>query len=518
MRRRPQWSLAVWLLVSHAVVGLFAVVALLLTGVLADDLRSQTSDALQGQAHTWAMNLAAEVEDTGRSLTEVAERAGPRFSETRERVLIGLQVVDVDANIIASSVSANDRWLGEAPEVQAALAGAIGRNARPRDPAWFTRTALLDGPSRFGDVRLFVAAPIVVDGRIVGAIVVSRTPRAPVQAIVQMGSPLLWRVLAIALIAVSIALTGGYFGSRSFRRLVSAAQSIASGSTEAYQLESVRGSRVAEVSALAAAVETMGQRLRRRMDGAEAFAGNAAHEFRTPIATLRGTLELLRDDPSMPARQREKFLDTGISELRRLDDLVGGLLELGRAQRLARNEDVDLDALLHRFADAHDVAVEGKAGFIAGSEAALEVVVGNLLDNAAQHGGPGVGIRVARSSTDVVVEVVDDGAGIAPEAGQRLFDRFFTTDRQRGIGLGLAVVRGLVHAHGGTIAVDSQPGCTRFVVQLPLRPRSPISEAGGPGGLPNGKEPFAVDVHAPEAAVLARNPHAGERANPGGGG
>lgn len=472
VRRRPQWSLAVWLLVSHVVVGLVAVVALLLTGVLADDLRTQTSQALEGLAHTWAMNLAAEVEDTGRSLTEVADRAGPRVSETRERVLIGLQVVDKNANIIASAVAPTDSWLGEAPEVQDALAGVVGRNARPRNPAWLGRSALLDGPSRFGDVRLFVAAPIVVRGQIVGAVIVSRTPRAPVQAIVQMGSPLLWRVLAIALSAVLIALTGGYFGSRSFRRLVSAAQSIASGADDASELESVRGSRVAEVCALAAAVETMGQRLRRRMDGAEAFAGNAAHEFRTPIATLRGTLELLRDDPSMPPRQREKFLDTGISELHRLDNLVGGLLELGRAQRLTKDDDVDLDALLHRFAEAHDVAVEGEAGFVVGSEAALEVVVGNLLHNAAQHGGPRIGIRTTRSSTDVVVEVIDDGPGITREAVGHLFDRFFTTDRQRGIGLGLAVVRGLVRAHGGTIAVQSEPGCTRFVVRLPCEVRA----------------------------------------------
>lgn len=468
MGRRPQWSLAVWLLVSHVVVGLVAVVALLLTGVLADDLRSQTSQALEGQAQTWAMNLAAEVEGSGRSLTEVARGAKPRFSKARERVLIGLQVVDTEARIVASSVSPNDRSLADAPEVRAALLGAVGRNARPRDPAWITRSALLDGPSRFGDVRLFVAAPIVVHGEIVGAVVVSRTPRAPVQAMVQMGSPLVWRVLAIALIAALVALTGGYFGSRSFRRLVSAAQSIASGSDEVGLLASVRGSRVAEVGSLAEAVDTMGKRLRRRMDGAEAFAGNAAHEFRTPIATLRGTLELLRDDPSMPSKQRERFLDTGISELRRLDDLVGGLLELGRAQRLTKNEEVDLDTLLHRFAESHGVAVEGRAGVIAGSRAALEVVVGNLLDNAAQHGGSKVEVRAARSDTQVVFEVIDDGPGIAPGAAAKLFDRFFTTDRQQGIGLGLAVVRGLVRAHGGTIDVHSQPGCTRFVVLLPL--------------------------------------------------
>ncbi len=473
MGRRPQWSLAVWLLVSHVVVGLVAVVALLLTGVLADDLRSQTSQALEGQAQTWAMNLAAEVEDSGRSLTEVAQGARPRFSKARERVLIGLQVVDTEARIVASSVSPNDRSLADAPEVRAALLGAVGRNARPRDPAWITRSALLDGPSRFGDVRLFVAAPIVVHGEIVGAVVVSRTPRAPVQAMVQMGSPLVWRVLAIALIAALVALTGGYFGSRSFRRLVSAAQSIASGSDEVGLLASVRGSRVAEVGSLAEAVDTMGKRLRRRMDGAEAFAGNAAHEFRTPIATLRGTLELLRDDRSMPSKQRERFLDTGISELRRLDDLVGGLLELGRAQRLTKNEEVDLDTLLHRFAESHGVAVEGRAGVIAGSRAALEVVVGNLLDNALKYAAGRVTVSVQRTGASAVLSVADDGPGIPADDLPHVFERLYVTQRaprraEQSSGLGLAIVRELVAAMGGTVEVGSPEGSgTAFTVTFP---------------------------------------------------
>ncbi len=75
---------------------------------------------------------------------------------------------------------------------------------------------------------------------------------------------------------------------------------------------------------------------------------------------------------------------------------------------------------------------------------------------------------MARLGTEVQVEVFDDGAGISADAAACLFERFFTIDRQRGIGPGLAVVRGLLHAHGGAIDVDSKPGSTRFVVRLPL--------------------------------------------------
>lgn len=446
------------------VVGLGAVFVLLLTGVLDRDLRWQTANALEAQAHAWALAIEGDLAAGHGTLREVADLRANQLTQARARTRAGLQVVDHHATVIASASPANDASLAGDREVAAALQGEIGRAARPRR-SWWTRDDLaLDSESRLADVRLFVAVPVRQGAEVVGAVVASRTPRAQVQALVQLGSPLLWRIVAVAGFAALVALTAGYFGSRSFRRLARAARSIADGCTHQDELRHLQRSHVLEVGEVARVVETMGQRLRLRMDGAEAFAGNAAHEFRTPIATLRGTLELMREDLAMSPSQRERFLDNGIAELARLDGLVGGLLELGRAQRLHAKDAIDLDALLRRLVEPHGAQLEGSAGWMLGSAPALETVAANLLDNAACHGGPNIVVQAWQNAGAHGFAVVDDGPGIGASTLDRIFERFFTTDRRGGVGLGLAIVRGLVEAHGGMIRVESKPGCTRFSV------------------------------------------------------
>lgn len=466
--RAPRGSLAVWLLVSHLCVGLAAVIVLLLSGTLDADLRHQTQTSLRAQAHLWALDLQDEVARGHGTLAAVAARVEPRLAEAKSRTLSGIQIVDTQATVLASAGVTRDVSLWDAPEVRVALAGGVGHIERPRDPVWRRSDVDLTGPSRFGDVRSFVAVPVVVDGELLGAVVVSRTPRGALQALAQIGSPLAWRVIALLGFAIVLALTAGHYGSRSLRQLVRAARSIAAGARRPTSLDDVRRSRVDEVRRVADAVDTMGSRLRARMDDAEAFAGNAAHQFRTPIATVGGTLELLRDDPSMPAAQRDRFLDTGIAELSRLDALVGGLLQLGRARRLATDARVDLDALLRETARFHGAPLEGHAGTVEGNAAALHTIAANLVDNAHQHGGPSVRLRAWRTRDEAGFVVEDDGAGIPADARPRIFQRFFTTDRDHGVGLGLPVVRELVHAHGGRLDLSSAPGRTAFTVALPV--------------------------------------------------
>jgi two-component system sensor histidine kinase ChvG len=224
---------------------------------------------------------------------------------------------------------------------------------------------------------------------------------------------------------------------------------------------------VREVAALAGAVDTMRAQLQARLDYIDEFAGNVAHEFRTPIATLRGTFELLTDDPDMDAAQRERFFRNALAELQRLDALVGGLLALARAERPAQAEPVDLDAVL-RAACRDRARLEGTAGLVVGAEHQLRAVVDNLIDNARRHAAARTITVVAWSEPGIAgFEVVDDGRGIPGEALQRVFDRFYTTDRQRGIGLGLPTARLICRAHGGDISVRSRPGRTVFCVALP---------------------------------------------------
>ncbi|MCA9704624.1 MAG: HAMP domain-containing protein, partial [Myxococcales bacterium] len=326
------------------------------------------------------------------------------------------------------------------------------------------------GPSRFADVRTFVAVPVRVHEQVVGAVIVSRTPREQVQAIVQMAPRLVTGLLVMVLLTVAIAVASGHRGSRSLRRLARAALAIARGAPQAPELHALRTSRVHEVAALAGAVDTMRAQLQARLRYIDEFAGNVAHEFRTPIATLRGTFELLHDDPGMPAAQRERFVSNALAELTRLDALVGGLLALARAERPAAPERVDLQALVEDLcAERPGVRVEGRCGWVEGCAEQLEAVVLNLVDNALQHGGAvtPVIVRGWATATETGLQVIDHGPGIAPGHRDKIFDRFFTTDRHHGIGLGLAMVRLVCQAHGGEVTVRSRPGHTVFSVALP---------------------------------------------------
>lgn len=233
----------------------------------------------------------------------------------------------------------------------------------------------------------------------------------------------------------------------------------------------------------------MAARLRARMAYISEFAGNVSHEFKTPVSSRRGTIELLRDDPAddaMPPEQRARFLDNALADLDRLSNLVGGLLRLARAEEGGPHEDVDVDALADEVAARlGGVVASGSAGSVAGVREQLTAVVTNLLENAKRHGGPHVRVERWRRGELAGFDVVDDGPGIDPRHLSQLFDRFFTTDRDRGgTGLGLALVKAVAEAHGGSVQAHSTPGETRFVVALRIRERSSTAAHRGRRLLP----------------------------------
>jgi signal transduction histidine kinase len=458
--RRPRLSLRAWLLLSYLLVLGLPPLAMLGTGALARDLRWQTRESLEAQAQVWAMAIEADLA-AGRPIA-------PDLSRARQRVLTGIQVVDREGMVVASTAARIGHSLADDPEVAAALGGDVGTRVRPRPPVRAGPSTPLHGPSRFADVRVFVAVPIFDEHGIAGAVVVSRTPREELQTLANMAPPLVAGLLGVLALTLAIALGGGWLGGRSLGRLAGAARRIAAGARASPELVELSRSRVRDVAALARAVDTMRAQLHARLDYIDEFAGNVAHEFRTPIATLRGTFELLHDDPEMSAEQRERFARNALVELERLDALVGGLLALARAERLPSVEPVDLDALLRRACSGR-AALQGRAGTVMGAPDQLASVIDNLVGNAQQHGGPHVTVRAWSEPGMVGFEVDDDGPGIPPTSRERIFDRFYTTDRRRGIGLGLPTARLICRAHGGDITVRSRPGHTVFSVALPQK-------------------------------------------------
>ncbi|MFJ3666447.1 sensor histidine kinase [Streptomyces sp. NPDC090106] len=214
-----------------------------------------------------------------------------------------------------------------------------------------------------------------------------------------------------------------------------------------------------------AALESSVERQRR-------FVADASHELRSPIASLRTQLEVAAAHPEL--------LDLGgaVEDTVRLQQLAADLLLLARLDAGERPGDgrVDLAALAGE-------AVEGRTGVtvtaegpveVTGSRAQLGRVLSNLLDNARRHARSAVTVTVRRDGDRAVVEVADDGHGVAPADRERIFERFVRLDEARsrddgGAGLGLAIARDVAARHGGTLTVREAPaGGALFALRLPL--------------------------------------------------
>jgi signal transduction histidine kinase len=217
-----------------------------------------------------------------------------------------------------------------------------------------------------------------------------------------------------------------------------------------------------------------GQRLQRQ------FVSDASHELRSPLAVIRQAAEIAR---SYPDRVRpEALADDVLAESGRLEELVTALLLLARLENgdASANDVVDLDDLvlteLARARTPEGVTIDGRgvgAGRTRGSAVLLGQVVRNLLDNAVRHATSKVVVSLSEHDDQVVLEVSDDGPGIAPADRSRVFDRFVRLDDARardegGSGLGLAIVRKIVDTTGGEVAIsDAGTGGATFTVRLP---------------------------------------------------
>jgi two-component system OmpR family sensor kinase len=315
-------------------------------------------------------------------------------------------------------------------------------------------------------------------------------------------------VLGAALIALLV-LIGWFLVGRAFRPLREVESVTAAfGEGDTSRRVDVRAPGT-EVGRLGGAVNAMLDRIETTLAAREAseqrmrrFIGDAGHELRTPLATLRGFAELYRmgavsepDDVSGTFRRIE-------DESTRMGGLVEDLLVLARLdeQRPLRQQDVDLlvlagDAVHDSTALAPDrvvrlTGIDGsprpQSAPTTGDEARLRQVVTNLLGNALRHTPQGtpVELGVGRREDRCVLQVVDHGPGVPPELAEKIFERFYRADASRtrssgGSGLGLAIVDAIVQAHGGLAVVLPTPGGgATFEVALPARTLPAPSQEG----------------------------------------
>jgi signal transduction histidine kinase len=295
-----------------------------------------------------------------------------------------------------------------------------------------------------------------------------------------------WWVLA-ASIPFSLAI-GWWFGRRTTRgieELASSARKVATGELDvAFE---PGGPRDEEVVALAAALREMMGRLKKLLETERRFASHAAHELRSPLAVLRGELELALRRPRSGA-EYETFLREALDDTKRLAHLAEDLLVVARSGARNANPTPELlevprlidEAIASSRARAPDAPpvsldVEGEDVRVYGVRVDLVRMLRNLIDNAVEHGaGSGaVHIRVTSERKVAAIIVENDGPGIAEEDRERIFEHFHRGADARaisGAGLGLGIAREVAVRHGGDLTLDSIAHPTRFVVRVPITP------------------------------------------------
>jgi signal transduction histidine kinase len=255
-----------------------------------------------------------------------------------------------------------------------------------------------------------------------------------------------------------------------------------------------------EISALAATMNVMLDRLEASDRAQRSFVSDASHELRSPLSTVIAAAEVSAADPS--GALWEQRLETVLVESNRMRFLVDNLMTLAKADSHDLDlltVDVDLDDLVEtetqllRSHSAHRIRVGNPPVRVTGDPRRLAQVVRNLLENADRHADSTVEVSLVADDTTATVRVDNDGEVIEESMRERVFERFFRLDESRsrdhgGSGLGLAISAEIVHAHGGTVTAGESPrGWCRFEVVLP-RPREADGDALRSGSGEEGED------------------------------
>jgi heavy metal sensor kinase len=365
--------------------------------------------------------------------------------------------------------------------------------------------AARSGETRFSTVRVrdrsirIVTAPVAGNGAVAGVLQVG----LPLSEIDEVMRELLGAILLAAPAAAAISLAGGYLMARRALEPVVAISTLAAGIGGGTDLQARLDLDLPndELGQLATTFDAMLGRIAETFDRQRRFTGDAAHELRTPLALMRGRIDLARSQPRS-AEEHMATLDGLDADLARLSGVVGALLVLARSDTgrlVVAREPFDLAVTVARVADQYAetaamaavaIRVEAAPTPFVGDEDLLVQVLVNLVDNALAHTPPAGTITVGCRPDGAVVRlwVADTGSGIATHHQARIFDRFFRVDPGRaratgGIGLGLSMCREIVAAHDGTIDLASEAG--RGTRVEAILPSIPATESDSPRRVPS---------------------------------
>jgi two-component system sensor histidine kinase ChvG len=394
----------------------------------------------------------------------------PIVIDTARTTLAAIRLLDANGIVLLGRGDVG-RSYAALPEVRSALSGKAMTVLR-QNGQYQPRYAL-EFLSRASGIRVHYARPVIAGGRVIGVVLLSRSPRGLFIGIYQDRGKI---ALGVGAIFLTLLILAGLL-SRGIARPIEALGAATD--------EVARGRMVIPEPPPTAAIEirelylnfaVMAERIERRSRYLRDFAAALSHELKTPISGIKGALELLGEHPEMSETEKARFLANASADADRLSHLLSRLLDLARADMAVAEDGMasDVRAPVLAIADAHrceglaiHVALGGLPAVSAPPEM-LQAVIETLVENSRQAGASHVSISGEARSDRVVLRFSDDGPGIAPADRERIFEPFHTGRRdQGGSGLGLSIARSLLAASAGTITSIATGSGACFEIVLP---------------------------------------------------
>jgi two-component system, OmpR family, sensor histidine kinase ChvG len=348
-----------------------------------------------------------------------------------------------------------------------------------------------------GEIILLVAVPIQRFRAVRGALLLSTQGGDIDSAVAAERLQVLALFLALGAVMVLLSVLLARTIAGPVRRLADAAETVRRRITSREEIPDFTYRRD-EIGELSGALREMTNSMYSRIEAIESFAADVAHELKNPLTSLRSAVETM--PLARTPESRARLLAVIEHDVRRLDRLISDVSDASRLDAELQRQDaspVDLVRLLHTVTTvANEVrrddgvtitlAFEGaplNSFIVPGHDSRLGQVIDNLIENARsfspQNGRVRITAKRLRNAIEITVD--DDGPGIAPEAMERIFERFYTDRPHQGFGqnsgLGLSISRQIVEAHGGRIRAENRMGVSehegprvlgaRFVVRLP---------------------------------------------------
>jgi signal transduction histidine kinase len=393
----------------------------------------------------------------------------PVMASTSRTTLAAIQLIDREGTIMTGRMAGTS--YAHVREVTSALSGRVRTVLRHNGA--YQRRYPLEWLSRASDTLIHHARPVRVDGRVVGVLLLSRSPRALFRGIYEDKGKIM---IGIGLIFATLVLLSGLLSrgiAKPIEELSAATKGLALGKGE---LPEPPPTAAIEIQSLYGDFAAMAEAIDRRSRYLRDFAHAVSHEFKTPLAGIRGGIELLEDHHgTMEEQDRKRFLANIAADANRLAQLVSRLLELARAD-MARPEqgestsETELRAILADGAAIEVVTDLPKAlPPLAAPPATLRAVLASLLQNSVQAGASRIQASGKVEDGRLSLELADDGPGIAEADRARIFEPFFTSRRSSGgTGLGLPIARSLLEASLASIELLPSDQGARFRLSLPL--------------------------------------------------